>query len=124
MTRDEAESLVARHEGRLCVRFYRRFDGSIITQDCPVGFQAVRERVSYWTRAIGAATLTFLAAAGFSRWMPAFTAPTPQRMMGKMVMPVEGVPVVQGAIPPGPYPGFRMGQMIVKRTPRDWKKNK
>jgi hypothetical protein len=38
MTRDAAESLIARNEGRLCVRFYKRRDGSIITQDCPVGW--------------------------------------------------------------------------------------
>ena len=37
----EAESLIARTEGRLCVRYYRRKDGSIITQDCPVGFAQV-----------------------------------------------------------------------------------
>ena len=30
MTRSEAESLIARNEGRLCVRFYRRGDGSTI----------------------------------------------------------------------------------------------
>jgi hypothetical protein len=41
---DEAEALVAGAEGRLCVRFYRRTDGTIITQDCPVGVQAVRQR--------------------------------------------------------------------------------
>jgi len=36
MTRDEAESVIAANEGKLCVRFYRRKDGSILTQDCPV----------------------------------------------------------------------------------------
>lgn len=94
MTRDEAESLIARHEGRLCIRFYRRHDGSIITQDCPVGLRAVRETVSYWTRAIGAAALTFLAAAGLSRWMPVFTSPVPQRTMGVM-MRTEKVSTIQ-----------------------------
>jgi len=65
MTRDEAECIIARNEGRLCVRFYRRADGSIITSDCPVGLRAIKERVSYWTKAIGAAALTFLATLGF-----------------------------------------------------------
>ncbi len=31
MSRYEAESLIARTEGRLCVRFFRRKDGSILT---------------------------------------------------------------------------------------------
>src|SRR6266536_2349642 len=70
MTKDEAESLIARNEGRLCVRFYRRSDGSIITRDCPVGLRAIHERVSYWTKAVVAASLTFLATVGFYRLLP------------------------------------------------------
>ena len=46
MTRDEAEQLVLNSEGRLCVRFFRRKDGTILTQDCPVGWKAVKKRVS------------------------------------------------------------------------------
>lgn len=34
MARDEAEWLVAEHEGKLCVRFYRRADGTVQTEDC------------------------------------------------------------------------------------------
>lgn len=37
MGREEAETLVQRHEGRLCIRFFRRADGTMLTQDCPVG---------------------------------------------------------------------------------------
>src|SRR4029078_1354260 len=70
MTRAEAESLIARNEGRLCVRFYRRRDGSIITQDCPVGLRAIQRRVSYLTKAIIAATLTFMASVGLQSLIP------------------------------------------------------
>jgi hypothetical protein len=42
MTRAEAQALVNQTEGRLCVRFYRRSDGTIMTQDCPVGVAALR----------------------------------------------------------------------------------
>jgi hypothetical protein len=45
MSRDEAEQLVARTEGKLCGRFWRRADGTVITQDCPVGLQAARRRL-------------------------------------------------------------------------------
>jgi hypothetical protein len=46
MTRDEAEALVQQREGRLCVRFFRRADGTVITRDCPVGLRWVRRRCS------------------------------------------------------------------------------
>jgi hypothetical protein len=46
MTRTEAERLIASREGRLCVRFYRRADGTMITQDCPKGLRALIDRVS------------------------------------------------------------------------------
>jgi len=43
----EAHDLVAKHEGRLCVRFYHRKDGTILTRNCPVGLKVVmRRRVS------------------------------------------------------------------------------
>jgi hypothetical protein len=35
MRRDEAEALLADHDVRPCVRFYRRADGTIKTADCP-----------------------------------------------------------------------------------------
>jgi hypothetical protein len=41
MSRAEAEALLEEHEGRVCVRFYQREDGSILTEeDCPVGLAA------------------------------------------------------------------------------------
>lgn len=36
MTREEAERLVAEREGEVCVQFYRRADGSVVTRDCAV----------------------------------------------------------------------------------------
>ena len=62
MTRREAESLLINSEGRLCVRFYRRQDGSILTQDCPVGWQAVKKRISRASAAF--ASLVFAALSG------------------------------------------------------------
>ena len=64
MSRSEAESLIARTEGRLCVRFYRRKDGSIITQDCPVGLRALKRRASRIKRAVASSLLGFLAGIG------------------------------------------------------------
>ena len=45
MGQAEAEGLLRRHEGHLCVRYYRRRDGTILTSDCPVGLQAARRLV-------------------------------------------------------------------------------
>lgn len=46
MTRTEAENFLLESEGRLCVRFFRREDGTILTKDCPVGLAALKKRVS------------------------------------------------------------------------------
>lgn len=46
MTAREAENLLLESEGRVCVRFYRRKDGTILTENCPVGGRAVKRRLS------------------------------------------------------------------------------
>jgi carboxypeptidase family protein len=46
MTKLEAESFIANAEGRICARLYRRADGTVLTQNCPVGLRAVRKKVS------------------------------------------------------------------------------
>jgi hypothetical protein len=61
----EAESLIARTEGRLCIRYYRRKDGSIITQDCPVGLRRLKQRAWKIKRAVASFCLGFLAGLGF-----------------------------------------------------------
>jgi hypothetical protein len=43
MTRAEAEDLVAR-DGRVCVRLFRRADGTVLTADCAVGLRLKRRR--------------------------------------------------------------------------------
>jgi hypothetical protein len=55
MTAQDAASLVVATEGRMCARFYRRADGTILTADCPVGLAAaLRKRLR---RLAGAAAL-------------------------------------------------------------------
>ena len=61
MTRDEAERLVMNSEGRLCVRFFRRKDGTILTQDCPVGWRAIKRRASRVVVAMSSAVFAFFA---------------------------------------------------------------
>jgi len=55
MTTDEAmDVLRAAGQGRLCVRFHRRADGRVLTQDCPVGLRQKVRRA--WARAAAMAT--------------------------------------------------------------------
>jgi hypothetical protein len=105
MTRSEAESLIARNEGRPCVRFYRRFDGSIITSDCPTGLSAIRRRVSYLTKALVAAGLAFLASIGFQESVSIIPSFIPERTMGTI------------AVRPNRNPGVVMGEFPARQKP-------
>ena len=64
MTLPEAESLLTQSEGRLCVRYYRRADGTILTKDCPVGWAKVKERVSRVATAAFSLLMTLFAGIG------------------------------------------------------------
>ncbi len=46
MTEREVARLLAARQGRLCGRFYRRADGTMLTQNCPVGLRRVTLRIS------------------------------------------------------------------------------
>lgn len=98
MTRSEAEHLIARNEGRLCVRFYRRRDGSIITKDCPVGLRAIRRRVSYVAKAIGSMVLGLFAGLGVHQAFTGIATFRPERTMGVMVAPKVPAGNVQGEL--------------------------
>jgi len=59
----EAQSLVEKTTGRLCLRLFRRADGKIMTRDCPVGvLRAARRRLA---RAAGACTFLLLVVFGW-----------------------------------------------------------
>jgi len=58
MTRSEAEDLIRSCEGRLCVRFYRRADGTILTQNCPLGLRVLIRRVSRVAAAVLSAAMS------------------------------------------------------------------
>src|SRR4051812_30539490 len=59
MTREAAERLLAEREGRLCVRLYRRLDGTVITADCGGGWRLAVKRVGR-AAAAGVATVVCL----------------------------------------------------------------
>lgn len=45
MSTKEAASLIRTNEDSLCLRLYRRKDGTIITNNCPVGLRKIRDRM-------------------------------------------------------------------------------
>jgi hypothetical protein len=91
MTKREAEHLVAQTEGRLCIRYYRRADGTILTRNCPVGLRALKRRLSRVARASISAVLSFLAGlfavVGLREW-PLVPAAT----QGEMINVKEKLP--------------------------------
>ena len=64
MTMNEAEDLLTQSEGRLCVRYFRRADGTILTKNCPVGWAKVKQRVSRVATAAFSLLITMLAGIG------------------------------------------------------------
>lgn len=62
MARTEALDLIRATEGRMCVRFFRRADGTILTEDCPVGIQKALRRAKRMTLGALATTLGACAA--------------------------------------------------------------
>lgn len=79
MAEIEIQRLIARRDGRLCARWYRRADGTILTSDCPIGFRAKVKRVS---RVAGAAFsgLSMLLGAG-----PLFAQNQPRPSQSRLV---------------------------------------
>jgi hypothetical protein len=65
LTRQDAENLIIEKQGRLCIGYYQRADGTILTADCPVGLAAVRRktiRAVAWLAAACCAVFFSLAA--------------------------------------------------------------
>lgn len=109
MSAEQAESLLREHGASLCVRFYRRRDGTVLTgSDCPVGKRQKRRRKV--AAAVLAGGLMTAGIGGFL-WSSAATMgeiePTPpsidsvEVMMGEPMV-IETPPVVEHAPTPEP----------------------
>jgi hypothetical protein len=121
LTASEAEKLVRSHEGRLCVRFYRRPDGTMLTRDCPVGLRSLQRRLiraaAGITGLLAAVVVGPVLAAVAPRWLvesmrlPAgllsrWADPEPQVFMGAAPLMggiyVPPIPTPPGSPPPPP----------------------
>src|SRR5258705_3053831 len=123
MSKREAEQLIASSEGRLCVRFYRRSDGSILTRNCPVGLRAIKRRMSSLVRAATSLVLSFVTGLSIYEVLARISAvELPQRhTMGDMMIASPPMPGFE------PAPMVEVGRMLIapkqtrspgKRRPR------
>ena len=63
MSRQEAEDLLLSNEpGSVCVGYFRRSDGTIVTDDCPVGLRRLRNGCRWLLRTAAAAVSLLLSA--------------------------------------------------------------
>ncbi len=109
MSRDEAEELVERSEGRLCARFWRRADGTAITQDCPVGLSMARRRLRLILA--GAAT-AMLMLVGFV--LTILSNPRGSEHGRSRVSDIEPVRTILDWVAPSlPFPPGTMGKVCV-----------
>jgi hypothetical protein len=116
MSRPEAEALLRAKEGRLCVRFYVRRDGTVLTRDCPRGLAAVRRGTVRLAARLAAAAVLLLSLA--------LLAPARQRNRGtgrewREIEPIRTVmdwidppPLMGEAPPPPPPPRAIVGKMM------------
>lgn len=86
MTRPEAENFLINAEGRVCVRFFKRADGTVLTKDCPVGWRAIKRRISKMATAFASLVFAVLSGIGVSNY---FAKSDEQHTMGTMIPKIE-----------------------------------
>jgi hypothetical protein len=106
LSRDDAERLVREREGRLCVRLYRRSDGTVLTADCPVAVERQRLRQRVWARVSGlAAAMALLLGVASGRARADLSGGDTKPAAPKPAAPKQQpVHVMMGPPPPAPQP--------------------
>lgn len=105
MTREEAETLILAKAGNLCVRYFQRKDGTILTADCVVGVSRGRKRKLI---AVGAAAMLAAGGAGIALRMAASSdGPDDDEALETAgMMEMRGEPMIEhrGVMEPAPAP--------------------
>ena len=102
MTKDDAEALITNAEGRLCVRYFQRADGTVITADCPVGWAKLKQRTKLYATAVASMLVALFSGVLF---VSLFSKSKPS--IGKLLIPFSTPtphPPTMGAIRPEPSP--------------------
>jgi hypothetical protein len=84
MTEAEVKRIVAHRGGRLCGRLYRRADGTLLTQNCPVGLRLAVLRASR-------AAVAALAAVMSVQPLPTLARPQPNRANPYLLLQIQSV---------------------------------
>ena len=105
MTRDEAEALIIEKEGKLCVRYFQRADGTILLKDCSIGVKRRRR-----ARIIGGAAVLLAATGAYGtnashRAMKTALEPASEVMLGEIAVDRSYTPTLgQMHVEPQPEP--------------------
>ncbi len=89
MSRRAAENLLIEAEGRVCVRYFKRADGTVITKDCPVGWKAVKRRVSKIAAAFASLIFTAVGGIGLTSY---FSQANEYPLMGEIAVAENSEP--------------------------------
>jgi hypothetical protein len=105
MSTEEAEGLLARKNGKICTYFYRRTDGTILTQDCPVGLRQVYRKQGLLAAALYAVTLLASSCAGaVEQPLMGRRVPSTALLGGAPLMGDYAEPAIMGEAPISPEP--------------------
>lgn len=105
MSNEEADAFLTAHAGNACIRAYQRADGTLLTENCPVGLRKLRRRMAVGMGAIAAGFATLFGVLTFgysSRAGARLTGFQPFKRLARWVNP------------PGPY--IKLGSPA-NRTP-------
>ncbi|HRH41307.1 MAG TPA: hypothetical protein PKY82_06645 [Pyrinomonadaceae bacterium] len=119
MTKAEAENLLINAEGRLCVRFYKRSDGTILTEDCPVGWAAFKRRISKTAAAVASLVFGVIGGLGVSALFNKSENERGRHIMGDIAYKTTPTPTPTPKATPNPRE-FTMGAVAIptrKETP-------
>mgnify|MGYP007088033300 CR=1 FL=1 len=104
MTKYDAENLLRNNEGGLCVRYFQRADGTVMTSDCPVGWARIKQRLTLAATAAGSLAMLLLSVV-FHFAMFGKRGDIVRRIpIIPLATPSPKPPVLMGAIAPDPRP--------------------
>ena len=105
MTGEEAEELLGTKEGRVCVRLFRRRDGTVLTSDCPVGSKR-------WRSLSKAIAALFAASALFWGYMTVASWREVEVVIGQVVDWLHPAAPPRRQTMPHDPPAFIMGDVL------------
>jgi hypothetical protein len=124
MTERQVKQLIAGSQGqRMCLRLYRRADGTILTQDCPWSMRALKRRVSRIAGAVLSAVLSVGVAAAKSKPQQNSQAAT-QSQQGKSELAItlvdqEGAVIIGSDVTLNRVKGKKNSELVARGSSDD-----